>query len=191
MQRPDRPAGEGFQPQNIHENHFFFLDQRRGLRRAFKKILRRSWQDVVAYSFRQEDTREKCVMVGNGQEEGRGAKSGFQSEGGGGAWQLRMGARSRGGSRENQESGRFICSFIQTGDQCSNHLFFLPLVKAGFPATNGMRWPNTTSANPGQRKWAGVSEPPVLTALVRTPSSTQGHGNEPELRVAVFMVTRG
>ena len=59
MQRPDRPASEGFQPQNIHKNHFFFLDQRRGLSRAFKKILRRSWQDVVVYSFRQEDTQEK------------------------------------------------------------------------------------------------------------------------------------
>ena len=90
------------------------------------------------------------------------------------------------------ESGiRQIHLFIQIGDQCSDHLFFLPLVKAGFPATNDMRWPNTTSANPGQRKWAGVSEPPVLTALGRTPSSTQGHGNEPELRVAGFMVTRG
>ena len=88
-----------------------------------------------------------------------------------------MGTRHRGGTRETKqdpESGRFIRSFIQTGDQCSDHLFFIPLVKVGFPATNGMRWPNTTSANSGQRKLAGVSEPPTLTALGRTPPNTQG-----------------
>ena len=88
-----------------------------------------------------------------------------------------MGTRHRGGTRETKqdpESGRFIRSFIQTGDQCSDHLFFIPLVKVGFPATNGMRWPNTASANPGQRKLAGVSEPPTLTALGRTLPNTQG-----------------
>lgn len=88
-----------------------------------------------------------------------------------------MGARRRGGTTEKKqdpEAGRFIRSFIQTRDQCSDHLFVIPLVKAGFPATNGMRWPNTTSANPRQRKSAGVSEPPTLTALGRTPPSTPG-----------------
>ena len=67
---------------------------------------------MVAYSFRQEDTREKCVMVGNGQEEGRGAKSGFQSEGGGGAWQLRMvqGVEVAAGRIRNQADS-FVHSF--------------------------------------------------------------------------------